>query len=71
MDIWKDRDFSLVITVLLLGFLAFPIMAFWISLFMQKIKEYSSLMVAVHMLPMAIGGIIVNVSPSAIHMNPR
>ncbi|KAL1622997.1 hypothetical protein SLS56_008474 [Neofusicoccum ribis] len=61
MDIWKDRDFSLVITVLLLGFLAFPIMAFWISLFMQKIKEYSSLMVAVHMLPMAIGGIIVNI----------
>ncbi|KAF4536093.1 Aminotriazole resistance protein [Lasiodiplodia theobromae] len=61
MSIWRDRDFSLVITVLLLGFLAFPIMAFWIALFMQKIKHYSALLVAVHMLPMAIGGIIVNV----------
>lgn len=61
MSIWRDRDFSLVITVLLLGFLAFPIMAFWIALFMQKIKNYSALLVAVHMLPMAIGGIIVNV----------
>lgn len=62
MNIWKDRDFSLVIIILLLGFLAFPIMAFWVALFMQKVKGWSALMVAVHMLPMAIGGIIVNVS---------
>ncbi|PYH40862.1 putative transporter [Aspergillus saccharolyticus JOP 1030-1] len=60
MSIWRDRDFSLVITILLLGFLAFPIMSFWIALFMQKIKGYSPLLVAVHMLPMAIGGILVN-----------
>ncbi|PYI36285.1 putative transporter [Aspergillus indologenus CBS 114.80] len=61
MSIWRDRDFSLVIAILLLGFLAFPIMSFWVSLFMQRIKGYSPLMVAVHMLPMAIGGIIVNI----------
>ncbi|KAL0262744.1 hypothetical protein SLS55_001716 [Diplodia seriata] len=61
MSIWRDRDFSLVISVLLLGFLAFPIMAFWIALYMQKVRHYSALLVAVHMLPMAIGGIVVNV----------
>ncbi|KAE8403212.1 major facilitator superfamily domain-containing protein [Aspergillus pseudonomiae] len=61
MSIWRDRDFSLVIAVLLLGFLAFPIMTFWISLFMQEVKQYSALPVAVHMLPMAIMGIIVNI----------
>ncbi|KAF5858457.1 hypothetical protein ETB97_004396 [Aspergillus alliaceus] len=61
MSIWRDRDFSLVIVVLLLGFLAFPIMVFWVSLFMQEVKHYSALPVAVHMLPMAIGGIIVNI----------
>lgn len=61
MAIWRDRDFSLVIAVLLLGFLAFPITTFWISLYMQEIKHYSALPVAVHMLPMAIMGIIVNI----------
>ncbi|KAJ1715440.1 hypothetical protein AFCA_012613 [Aspergillus flavus] len=61
MSIWRDRDFSLVIAVLLLGFLAFPITTFWISLYMQEIKHYSALPVAVHMLPMAIMGIIVNI----------
>lgn len=66
MSIWRDRDFSLVITVLLLGFLAFPIMAFWIALYMQKLKHNSALLVAVHMLPMAIGGIVVNVIAALI-----
>ncbi|RAK95313.1 MFS general substrate transporter [Aspergillus ibericus CBS 121593] len=61
MFIWRDRDFSLVIVVLLLGFLAFPIMTFWISLFLQEIRHYSALLVAVHLLPMAIGGILVNI----------
>lgn len=61
MTIWRDRDFSLVIAILLMGFLAFPIMTFWIALYMQQIRHYSALLVAVHLLPMAIGGIIVNI----------
>ena len=61
MFIWRDRDFSLVIVVLLLGFLAFPIMTFWIALYLQEIRHYSALLVAVHLLPMAIGGILVNI----------
>ncbi|KAF2084390.1 putative transporter [Saccharata proteae CBS 121410] len=61
MGIWKDRDFSLLISILLLGFLACPIASFWLSLYMQNIHHYSALMVAVHLLPMVIGGIIVNI----------
>ncbi|PWY84741.1 MFS general substrate transporter [Aspergillus heteromorphus CBS 117.55] len=61
MSIWRDRDFSLVIAILLLGFLAFPTMGFWISLVMQELWHLSPLLVAVHLLPMAVGGIVVNV----------
>ena len=31
MSIWRDRDFSIIIAVLLFGFLAFPTMSFWIA----------------------------------------
>ncbi|KAL1390200.1 aminotriazole resistance protein [Phyllosticta capitalensis] len=61
MSIWRDRDFSIIIAVLLFGFLAFPTMSFWIALFMQQVKGYGPLVVAVHLLPMAIGGITVNI----------
>ncbi|KAK7540006.1 major facilitator superfamily domain-containing protein [Phyllosticta citribraziliensis] len=61
MYIWKNRDFSIIIAVLLFGFLAFPTMSFWVSLFMQLVKGYGPLKVAVHLLPMAIGGITMNV----------
>ncbi|KAK8160291.1 major facilitator superfamily domain-containing protein [Phyllosticta citrichinensis] len=58
--IWKNPDFSIIVTVLLFGFLAFPTMSFWVSLFMQLVKGYGPLKVAVHLLPMAIGGITMN-----------
>lgn len=47
---------------MLLGFFAFPVMIFWISLYMQRVLHFSALITAVHMLPMAIMGIFVNVS---------
>jgi hypothetical protein len=47
---------------MLLGFFAFPVMIFWISLYMQRVLHFSALITAVHMLPMAIVGILVNVS---------
>ncbi|KAI9709127.1 MAG: hypothetical protein M1820_003573 [Bogoriella megaspora] len=61
MAIWKDRDFSLVIAILLLGFMSFPIAAFFAALFMQRVWHFSALETAVHLLPMAITGILVNV----------
>ncbi|KAH6714994.1 major facilitator superfamily domain-containing protein [Leptodontidium sp. MPI-SDFR-AT-0119] len=61
LHVWKDKNFSLINVVVLLGFLSFNMSAFWLSLFMQNVLGFSSLKVAVHLLPMAIGGILVNI----------
>lgn len=61
LHVWKDKNFSLINVVVLLGFLSFNVSAFWLSLFMQNILGFSSLKVAIHLLPMAIGGILVNI----------
>lgn len=61
MFIWKDRNFTLCMIILLLGFMAFPVALFFISLFFQDIWHLSALESAVHLLPLAIMGIIVNI----------
>ncbi|GAB7353401.1 hypothetical protein MBLNU459_g3875t1 [Dothideomycetes sp. NU459] len=61
MGIWKDRNFSLVMAVIVLGFMVFPPIEFFISLFFQNVWHWTSLMTAVHLLPMAVMGIIVNI----------
>lgn len=66
MNIWRDRNFSLLLSIMLLGFLAFPVMIFWISLYMQRVLHFSALITAVHMLPMAIMGILVNIVAAII-----
>ncbi len=47
--------------VVLLGFMSFTTSAFWLSLYMQNVLKYSALTVAIHLLPQAIGGILVNI----------
>ncbi|KAI1142396.1 MFS general substrate transporter [Hypoxylon sp. FL0543] len=59
--VWKDRNFSLIIAVVLLGTMSFTSSGFWTAFFLQEIKQYSTLMVAVHLLPMAIAGLIWNI----------
>ncbi|KAF2491371.1 major facilitator superfamily transporter [Lophium mytilinum] len=66
MNIWRDRDFSLLISIMLLGFLAFPILSFWVALYLQRVEHMSALNTAVHMLPMAIMGLIANVIAALI-----
>lgn len=41
--------------------MSFTTSAFWLSLYMQNVLRFSPLTVAVHLLPQAIGGIIVNI----------
>ena len=41
--------------------MSFTTSAFWLSLYMQNVLKFSALKVAVHLLPQAIGGIIVNI----------
>lgn len=61
LRVWRDRNFSLVNLVVLLGFMSFTTSAFWLSLYMQNVLGFSPLTVAIHLLPQAIGGIVVNI----------
>ncbi|KAI1856221.1 hypothetical protein JX265_011733 [Neoarthrinium moseri] len=59
--IWKDRNFSLVIIVILLGMMGFTATGFWIAFYMQSFQQLSTIMVAVRLLPMAVAGLAWNV----------
>jgi hypothetical protein len=55
-----------LLSILLLGFIAFPTASFWISLYIQRVWHANSLKTAVYLLPMAIGGIAVNIVAALI-----
>ncbi|EMR61403.1 putative major facilitator superfamily protein [Eutypa lata UCREL1] len=59
--IWKDRNFSFIMLVVLLGNMGFTSISFWAAFFMQDLQRLSTLNIAVRMLPMAIGGLIWNI----------
>ncbi|KAI0206484.1 major facilitator superfamily domain-containing protein [Astrocystis sublimbata] len=59
--IWKDRNFRLIIIVIVLGNMSFQATGFWIAFFMQQVQQLSTLNVAVRLLPMAIAGLLWNV----------
>ena len=61
MSIWKDRNFSLNLGVLMLGFMSFTPASFFIALYFQTVWQLSALETAVRLLPMVISGILVNV----------
>ncbi len=66
LKVWQDRNFTLVVVVLCLGFYGFAGNLFWLTLLWQRINRLSPLMVAVHLLPAGIGGILVNVLAAMI-----
>ena len=61
MHIWKDRNFTVVLAILMLGCMAFTPTSFFMALFFQDVWNSSPLMVAIYLLPMAINGVIVNI----------
>ncbi|MCJ1341091.1 hypothetical protein MMC09_006387 [Bachmanniomyces sp. S44760] len=61
LHIWRDKTFSLLIVVLLFGCMAFMPASFWLALYMQRVQHLSALETAVHLLPMAIMGITINI----------
>lgn len=63
MKIFKDRNFSLLLVILLFGFMGFTTAGFWVPLYFQRIWHSSAIKTAVYLLPMAIMGTLVNVSP--------
>ncbi|OAQ61202.1 aminotriazole resistance protein [Pochonia chlamydosporia 170] len=61
MNIWRDREFSLLLVILLLGYLSFPALFFFAALYLQELFHYSALITAVCLLPAAVSGVIVNI----------
>ena len=61
LGIWRQRDFSLLVAMLCLGFYGFSGNIFWLTLSWQRLENSSALAVAVRLLPAMIGGIIINV----------
>ncbi|KAJ4389897.1 hypothetical protein N0V93_007369 [Gnomoniopsis smithogilvyi] len=59
--IWKDRNFNLIMTVTVFGFMSFQASAFYLAYYMQEIRQWSTISIAVHLLPQAIAGLIWNV----------
>ncbi|KAL3447107.1 major facilitator superfamily-domain-containing protein [Aspergillus insuetus] len=58
--IWRDRNFSLVITLLATGNAAFTSSSFWLCLYLQRTQRLSALWIAVYLLPQNINGLIIN-----------
>ena len=61
MSIWRDRNFSVALAILMLGFMAFTPGSFFIALYFQDIWHLSPLGVAIRLLPMVISGITINI----------
>jgi MFS family permease len=61
LSVWRDRNFTLLVSTLCLGFYGFMGNIFWMTLFWQRIYQSSPLDVAIRLLPAAIGGIVVNI----------
>ncbi|RYP09584.1 hypothetical protein DL765_008394 [Monosporascus sp. GIB2] len=61
MNVWRDKEFSLLLAILLLGFLSFPALFFFGALYLQELFGYSALITAMCLLPVAISGVIVNI----------
>jgi len=61
LRVWRDRNFSLIMAIMLLGFMGFTPAQFWLSLYLQRVQYLSALSVALRLLPQAIMGILVNI----------
>ncbi|KAK8127207.1 hypothetical protein PG984_008315 [Apiospora sp. TS-2023a] len=61
MEVWRDKEFSLLLAILLLGFLSFPALFFFGALYLQEVFGYSPLIAAVCLIPAAVSGVVVNV----------
>jgi MFS family permease len=66
LRVFRDKNFSILITILSLGNMSFSGNLFWITLMWQRIERQSPLMVAVRLLPAGIGGICVNMTAGLI-----
>ncbi|KEY74196.1 hypothetical protein S7711_00355 [Stachybotrys chartarum IBT 7711] len=72
LHVWRDRTFSLLIVIAVLGVMAFMSSNFWLSLLLQEVRHMDALEVAVQLLPQVIAGILWNVvAASTLHRIPN
>ncbi|KAK4226760.1 major facilitator superfamily domain-containing protein [Podospora fimiseda] len=64
--IWKDRNFTLILLTCVTGMMAFSAANFWLAFFLQEMQRLSPIMVAVHLLPQAVAGLIMNTTAGLI-----
>lgn len=50
-----------IMAVTVLGFMAFQAAAFYLALFVQELRSWSAIVIAVHLLPQALAGMLWNV----------
>ncbi|CAI6332994.1 unnamed protein product [Periconia digitata] len=66
MKIWRDREFSLLLVILLCAFISFPALFFFAALYLQELFHYSALITAVCLLPAAVSGVLVNICAGSL-----
>lgn len=54
LGVWKDRNFTLLVTTLCLGFYGFGANGFWITLFWQRVQHVTPLFIAIRLIPMMV-----------------
>ncbi|KAJ5102758.1 hypothetical protein N7532_003287 [Penicillium argentinense] len=59
--VWKDRNFSILMATFCLGFMGFSAVTFFLSLYLQEVKNLTALDITVRLLPMVVSGVLVNV----------
>ncbi|KAJ5929256.1 hypothetical protein N7454_007104 [Penicillium verhagenii] len=59
--VWKDRNFSLLMATFCLGFMGFSAVTFYLSLYLQDVKNLTALEITARLMPMVVSGVTVNV----------
>lgn len=59
--VWRDRNFTILVCSLCLGYYGMCGNDFWVTLFWQRVKRDPPIIVAVKLLPEMIGGLIINI----------
>lgn len=55
--VWSNKTFTLVVLSVSIGYMSFITNEFWIALYLQDIKLYAPLHIAILLLPQALAGI--------------
>ncbi|KKK13208.1 hypothetical protein P175DRAFT_0470935 [Aspergillus ochraceoroseus IBT 24754] len=61
LHVWRDRNFSLLMGILALGFSGFVAAQFWMALYMQEVLNLGPLEITARLLPMVVNGVLVNI----------